>query len=143
MNEIDEWREAKRWRLLEIFYAEEPIWKDEDHAELKDGAAEWVRKMRAESEARFERIQRSSGRAGTKNAPTPLKTPGPVGWQAKAPALLGADVGQALSPANPNFPHRVFITLWNAAGHGNALTVAVRFRYPISSVSDRSLGEIR
>jgi hypothetical protein len=103
MNEIDEWREAKRWRLLEIFYAEEPIWKDEDHAELKDGAAEWVRKMRTESEARFECIQRSSGRAGTKNAPTPLKTPGPVGWQAKAPALLGADVGQALSPANPTF----------------------------------------
>jgi hypothetical protein len=29
-------------------------WKDEDHPELPDGAAEWVRKMRAEAEARFE-----------------------------------------------------------------------------------------
>jgi hypothetical protein len=43
-------------------------------------------------------------------APAPLKTPGPFGWQAKAPAPQGADVGQALSPANPNFPYRVFVT---------------------------------
>ncbi|HEY6333287.1 MAG TPA: hypothetical protein VI756_28445 [Blastocatellia bacterium] len=51
-------REIKRRHLLEVFKTDEPIWKDEDHPELKDGAAEWVRKMRAESEARFERIQR-------------------------------------------------------------------------------------
>ena len=50
-------REIKRRHLLEVFKTEEPIWKDEDHPELKDGAAEWVRKMRSESEARFERIQ--------------------------------------------------------------------------------------
>jgi len=50
-------REIKRRRLLEIFKNDEPIWKDEDHPELKDGGAEWVRKMRAESEARFQRIQ--------------------------------------------------------------------------------------
>jgi len=31
---------------------------DRDHPELKDGAAAWVRKMRAENEARFQRIQR-------------------------------------------------------------------------------------
>jgi hypothetical protein len=56
-------REIKRRHLLEVFESEEPIWKDEDHPDLKDGAAEWVRKMRAESEVRFERIQHSRDRA--------------------------------------------------------------------------------
>jgi hypothetical protein len=55
-------REIKRRHLLEVFNAEEPIWKDEDHPELKDGASEWVRKMRAESEARFESIQQHRDR---------------------------------------------------------------------------------
>jgi len=55
-------REIKRRNLLEVFEREEPIWKEEDHPELKDGAAEWVRKMRAESEARFQRIQRDRDR---------------------------------------------------------------------------------
>jgi hypothetical protein len=55
-------REIKRRHLLEVFKAEQPIWKDEDHPELKDGAAEWVRKMRSESEARFESIQRNRDR---------------------------------------------------------------------------------
>jgi hypothetical protein len=32
-------------------------WKDEDHPELKDGTAAWVRKIRAESEERFRRIE--------------------------------------------------------------------------------------
>jgi hypothetical protein len=50
-------REIKRQHLLEVFNTEEPIWRDEDHPELKEGAAEWVRKMRAESEVRFEGIQ--------------------------------------------------------------------------------------
>jgi molybdopterin synthase catalytic subunit len=43
--------EIKRQRLLELFKRKEPIWKDEDHPELKDGAAAWIRKMRSESEA--------------------------------------------------------------------------------------------
>ena len=51
-------REIKRRRLLEIFKREEPIWKDEDHPELRDGSAEWVRRMRDESEARFQGIER-------------------------------------------------------------------------------------
>lgn len=55
-------REIKRQRLLEFFRRKEPIWKDEDHPELKDGAAAWVRKLRAESEARFERIQKQRNR---------------------------------------------------------------------------------
>jgi len=32
-------------------------WKDEDHPELKDGSAAWVRQMRSESEKRFEEIE--------------------------------------------------------------------------------------
>ena len=55
-------REIKRRHLIEVFKTEEPIWRDQDHPELKDGAAEWVRKMRAESEARFERIQQHRDR---------------------------------------------------------------------------------
>ena len=50
-------KETKRQQLLELLKRKEPIWKDEDHPELKDGAAAWVRKIRAESEARFKRIQ--------------------------------------------------------------------------------------
>jgi molybdopterin synthase catalytic subunit len=55
-------REIKRQRLLELFKHKEPIWKDEDHPELKDGAAAWVRKIRAESEARFQKIQKRRDR---------------------------------------------------------------------------------
>jgi hypothetical protein len=55
-------REIKRRHLLEVFKNQEPIWKDEDHPELKDGAAEWVRKMRDESEAHFQKIQRNRDR---------------------------------------------------------------------------------
>jgi hypothetical protein len=49
-------REIKRRRLLELFKRKEPIWKDKDHPELKGGAAAWVREMRAQSEARFQKI---------------------------------------------------------------------------------------
>ena len=55
-------REIKRRRLLQLFRRKEPIWKDEDHPELKHGAAAWVRKMREETEARFQRIQRQRDR---------------------------------------------------------------------------------
>ncbi len=51
-------KETKRQQLLELFKRKEPIWKDEDHPELKDGAAAWVRKIRAESEAHFQRTQK-------------------------------------------------------------------------------------
>ena len=51
-------REIKRRNLLAMFQRNEPIWKDEDHPELKDGASEWVRSMRSESEARFDRLPR-------------------------------------------------------------------------------------
>jgi hypothetical protein len=55
-------REIKRRRMLEILKSGKPVWKDEDHPELRGGAAKWVRKIRAESEARFERIQQHRDR---------------------------------------------------------------------------------
>jgi hypothetical protein len=55
-------REIKRQQLLQLFKRKEPIWKDKDHPELKDGAAVWVRKTRADSEVRFERIQKRRDR---------------------------------------------------------------------------------
>ena len=51
-------REIKRRRMLEILKSGKPVWKDKDHPELKRGAAQWVRKLRAESEARIEGLQR-------------------------------------------------------------------------------------
>jgi Arc/MetJ-type ribon-helix-helix transcriptional regulator len=44
------WEEVKRQRLLRLLEKPEPIWKAEDHPELKDGAGAWVGKMRAEDE---------------------------------------------------------------------------------------------
>ena len=35
-------------------------WKDEDHPELRDGTAAWVRRIRAESEERFQGGQREA-----------------------------------------------------------------------------------
>ena len=55
-------REIKRQQLLELLKRKEPIWKDEDHPELKDGAAAWVRKIRSESETRFQTIQKQRAR---------------------------------------------------------------------------------
>jgi hypothetical protein len=54
--------EEKRLRLLELFKRKEPIWKDEDHPELKDGASAWVRQTRALDEIRFQRIQKRRNR---------------------------------------------------------------------------------
>lgn len=51
-------REIKRQRLLEIFKRKGPFWKEEDHPELKDGGAGWVSKLRAENEARLQKIQK-------------------------------------------------------------------------------------
>jgi hypothetical protein len=55
-------REIKRQQLIEIFKSKEAIWKDEDHPELKDGAAAWVRKTRALDEIRFEKIREQRNR---------------------------------------------------------------------------------
>ena len=43
-------REAvNRTRLLQFLNSKEPIWKDEDHPELAEGADTWVRQLRDES----------------------------------------------------------------------------------------------
>jgi hypothetical protein len=44
--------EIKRRRLMQILGDETPIWKDEDHPELKDGAYAWVRQMRVADDKR-------------------------------------------------------------------------------------------
>jgi Arc/MetJ-type ribon-helix-helix transcriptional regulator len=46
--------EVRRRRLMQILDGDQPIWKDEDHPELKDGAYAWVRSLRDESNKRLE-----------------------------------------------------------------------------------------
>lgn len=46
--------EVRRRRLVQILSDPEPIWKDEDHPELAEGAEAWVRKIRNE-DLRLER----------------------------------------------------------------------------------------
>ncbi len=48
-------REVMRLRQLRALEQATGCWKDEDHPELKDGAAAWVRKVREEWEDRFHR----------------------------------------------------------------------------------------
>lgn len=38
--------EVRRRRLLQILDGDQPIWKNEAHPELKNGAYAWVRQMR-------------------------------------------------------------------------------------------------
>jgi hypothetical protein len=42
--------ELRRQKLLRFLTSKEPVWKDENHPELKQGSASWVRKLRSESE---------------------------------------------------------------------------------------------
>jgi hypothetical protein len=55
--------EVKRRRLLAFLRDPEPAWKDEDHPEMADGSAAWVRRLRAENEPRQAGIQDALGRA--------------------------------------------------------------------------------
>jgi len=52
-------RRQQRQALREVAGA----WKDEDHPELKDGAAAWVRQMRSESETRFQELEQYRNRS--------------------------------------------------------------------------------
>lgn len=49
-------REVKRLRLLKALKRAAGSWKDEDHPELKNGAAAWVEQLRQEDEERFRRM---------------------------------------------------------------------------------------
>lgn len=51
--------ELRRQKLLRFLNSNEPAWKDEDHPELKQGPATWVRNLRSESD-------RSSAKRTTK-----------------------------------------------------------------------------
>ncbi len=45
-----------RLRQLKALQAAAGSWKDKDHPELKQGSAKWVRKLRQESERRFQKV---------------------------------------------------------------------------------------
>jgi hypothetical protein len=49
-------KELMRHRQIEALKASAGAWKDRDHVELKGGSAQWVRKIRGESERRFKRV---------------------------------------------------------------------------------------
>ena len=45
-----------RLRQLKALEAAAGSWKDKDHPELKQSSAKWVRKLRQESERRFQKV---------------------------------------------------------------------------------------
>jgi metal-responsive CopG/Arc/MetJ family transcriptional regulator len=55
--------EIQRRQQRNALRAAKAAWKDEDHPELKDGAAVWVSQMRAESEKRFQEIEQHRDRS--------------------------------------------------------------------------------
>jgi hypothetical protein len=48
-------RELMRLRQIQALRAAAGAWGDEDHPELKAGAAQWVRKLRHDNERRFKK----------------------------------------------------------------------------------------
>jgi len=54
--------EIQRRQQREALRAADGAWKDEDHPELKDGAAAWLRQIRSESETRASEIERRRDR---------------------------------------------------------------------------------
>ena len=49
-------KELMRRRQIEALKVAAGAWKDKDHPELKQGSAKWVRKLRQESELRFQKV---------------------------------------------------------------------------------------
>ncbi len=49
-------RELMRLRQIKALEGAAGAWKDQDHPELKQGAAKWVKKLRREYDRRFEKI---------------------------------------------------------------------------------------
>ena len=52
-------REVKRLRMLKALDVAAGSWQDEDHPDLRKGAARWVEKLRRDNEARLGRMTRS------------------------------------------------------------------------------------
>jgi hypothetical protein len=59
---------VNRRRLLGFLNSKEPIWKDEDHPELRNGADAWVRSIRDE-DLRLERERFGEGWMGGDEEP--------------------------------------------------------------------------
>jgi hypothetical protein len=55
--------EIQRRQQRNALRAAKGAWKDEDHPELKGGAAAWVSKLRSESETRFREIEQRRNRS--------------------------------------------------------------------------------
>ena len=51
-------KELMRLRQIKALESAAGSWKDEDHPELKQGAAKWVKKLRQEYDQRFEKVTR-------------------------------------------------------------------------------------
>jgi len=51
-------KELVRLRQIKALESAAGSWKDEDHPELKGGAAKWVKKLRQEYDQRFEKMTR-------------------------------------------------------------------------------------
>ena len=49
-------KEVMRLRQLKALKAAAGSWKEKDHAELKQGAAQWVEKLRRQDEKRFQKV---------------------------------------------------------------------------------------
>jgi hypothetical protein len=49
-------KEIMRRRQIAALKAAAGAWKDKDHPELKAGSAKWVRKVRRETESRFQEL---------------------------------------------------------------------------------------
>jgi len=49
-------REVVRLKQLKALQEVAGAWADQDHPELRDGAAQWIERLRAEDEPRFERL---------------------------------------------------------------------------------------
>ena len=65
--------EVRRQKLLHFLENEEPAWKSANHPELAEGAAEWVRQIRKESDSRAGTEVESKSRA--QNRRTRKQTP--------------------------------------------------------------------
>ncbi len=63
--------EIRRRKLLEFLESDKPVWEDQDHPELAQGSAAWVRKLRREGRKRSDQI---AGHAGPSNKPSGRKT---------------------------------------------------------------------
>jgi metal-responsive CopG/Arc/MetJ family transcriptional regulator len=55
--------EIQRCQQRNALRAAAGAWKDEDHPELKDGAAVWVSRMRSDAEKRFQEIEQHRDRS--------------------------------------------------------------------------------